>query len=127
MILYRSCKESDAPPSQQEIAAVGQLTKGMAKARVLIAPDGLQPSWKGARVRIAGGKFTVIDGPFAETKEPIAGCTIVRLKSKGDAIELAKRFLKVMGEGESEVRQMHDTPAFESGSVPERPAATVKR
>ena len=127
MILYRSAKESDAPPSQQEIAAVGQLIEGMAKAGVLIATDGLQPSSKGARVRISGGKFTVTDGPFAETKELIAGFAIVRVTSKGDAIELAKRFLKVMGEGESEVRLMHDTPAFEAGDSAKRPAATAKR
>jgi hypothetical protein len=127
MILYRADKESDAPPSEQEIAAVGQLIEDMATAGVLIATDGLQPSSKGARVRISGGKFTVTDGPFAETKELIAGFAIVRVKSKGEAIELAKRFLKVMGEGESEIRLMHDTPAVESRNAAKRPVATAKR
>ena len=64
-------------------------------------------------------KFTVTDGPFTETKELIAGYAIVQVKSKQEAIELAKRFLKVVGEGESEIRLMHDAPAFEAGSTPE--------
>lgn len=66
----------------------------------------------GARVRISEGKFVVTDGPFAETKELIAGYAIVQAKSKQEAIELAKRFLKVVGEGESEIRLMHEAPAF---------------
>jgi hypothetical protein len=102
-------------------------SEDMAKAGVLVATDGLQPSSKGARVRISGGKFTVTDGPFAETKELIAGYAIVQVNSKGEAIELAKRLLKVMGEGESEVRLMHETPAFEAGNAAKRPAATANR
>ena len=93
---------------------MGRFIEEMAKAGVLIATDGLQPSSKGARVRINGGKFTVTDGPFTETKELIAGYAIVEARSKQEAIELAKRFLKVVGEGESEVRLMHDAPAFEA-------------
>jgi hypothetical protein len=89
---------------------MGKLIEEMAKAGVLLATDGLQPSSKGARVRISGGKFTVTDGPFTEAKELIAGYAIVQVKSKEEAIEWAKRFLKVMGEGESEIRQMHDAP-----------------
>jgi hypothetical protein len=114
MVLYKPGKETDAPPSEREMADVGRLIEEMAKAGVLIATDGLQPSSKGARVRISGGKFNVTDGPFTETKELVAGYAILSVKSKAEAIELAKRFLKVMGEGESEVRQMHDTPAFAS-------------
>ncbi len=67
MMLYKPGKETDAPPSEQEMAALGQLIEEMAKAGVLLATDGLQPSSKGARVRISGGKFTVTDGPFTET------------------------------------------------------------
>ena len=93
---------------------MGRFIEEMAKSGVLIATDGLQPSSKGARVRINGGKFTVTDGPFTETKELIAGYAIVEARSKQEAIELAKRFLKVVGEGESEVRLMHDAPAFEA-------------
>jgi hypothetical protein len=118
MTLYKPGRETDAPPSEQKMAAVGQLIEEMAKAGVLIATDGLQPSSKGARVRIDGGRFTVTDGPFTETKELIAGYAIIQAKSKQEAIELAKRFLDVMGEGESEIRLMQDVPAFgpESGS-----------
>lgn len=116
MMLYKPGTESDAPPTQQEIATMGQFIQDMAQAGVLIATDGLQPSSKGARVRISGGKFTVIDGPFTETKELIAGYAIVQAKSKGEAIELAKRFLEVVGEGESEIRLMHDEPAFDAST-----------
>ena len=118
MMLYKPGKESDAPPSEQEMAAMGQLIEEMAKAGVLIATDGLQPSSTGARVRISRGKFTVTDGPFTETKELISGYAIVQAKSKQHAIELAKRFLEVVGEGESEIRLMHEAPAFGPESTP---------
>jgi hypothetical protein len=115
MMLYKPGRESDAPPTEKEMADMGQLINDMAKAGVLIATDGLQPSNKGARVRIlADGKITVTDGPFTETKELIAGYAIVNASSKAEAIELAKQFLKVVGEGESEIRAMHDQPAFEA-------------
>ena len=110
MTLYKPGKESDAPPTQEEMAKMGRLIEEMTRAGVLIATDGLQPSSKGTRVEIAGGKFTVVDGPFAETKELISGYAIVQAKSKEHAIELAKRFLEVMGEGVSEIRLMHDGP-----------------
>jgi hypothetical protein len=113
MSLYKPGRESDAPPSEREIAALGQLIEEMAKAGVLIATDGLQPSSKGARVRIDRGKFTVTDGPFAETKELIGGYAILNAKSKEEAIELTKRFLSVMGEGECEIRQMQDVPGYQ--------------
>jgi hypothetical protein len=119
MTLYKPGKESDAPPTQQEMADMGQLIEEMAKAGVLIATDGLQPSSKGARVRISGGKFTVTDGPFTETKELVAGYAIIQANSKEEAIELTKRFLRVVGEGESEIRLMHDVPAFDSASTSE--------
>ena len=114
MTLYKPGRESDAPPSQQVIAAMGKLIEDMAKAGVLITTDGLQASSKGARVRISGGNFTVTDGPFTETKELIAGYAIIQVKTKQEAIELTKRFLAVMGEGESEIRLMQDAPAFEA-------------
>lgn len=116
MMLYKPGTESDVPPTQQEIETMGRFIQDMAKAGVLIATDGLQPSSKGARVRISGDKFTVIDGPFTETKELIAGYAIVQAKSKAEAIELAKRFLEVVGEGESEIRLMHDEPAFDAST-----------
>ena len=113
MSLYKPGRESDAPPTAQEMAAIGQLITDMAQAGVLIATDGLRPSTYGARVRIEDGKFTVTDGPFAETKELIAGYAILEAESRAEAIELSKRFLQVMGGGESEIRLMHDQPAFD--------------
>jgi hypothetical protein len=110
MTLYKPGRESDTPPTQQVMADMGQLIGEMTAAGVLIATDGLQPSSKGARVRISEGKLTVVDGPFTETKELIAGYAIIEAESKEHAIELAKRFLTVMGEGESEVRLMHGEP-----------------
>ena len=118
MTLYKPGYE-DRPPTEQEMAAMEQLIEEMAKAGVLITTDGLQSSAKGARVRIANGKFTVTDGPFTETKELIAGFAIIEAKSKQEAIEWTKRFLEVVGEGESEIRLMHGAPAFESESGPQ--------
>jgi hypothetical protein len=114
MMLYKPGMETDAAPTEHEMAAMGQLIDDMARSGVLVATDGLQPSSKGVRVRISPAGFTVTDGPFAETKELIAGFAIVKTSSKQEAIELAKRFLEVVGEGESEIRLMHDVPAFAS-------------
>ncbi len=110
MTLYKPGREAVGPPGQEELANVGRLIEEMTRAGVLIATDGLQHSSKGARVRISDGKFTVVDGPFAETKELIAGYAIIEARSKEHAMELAKRFLEAMGEGESEIRLMHEGP-----------------
>ncbi|MDQ6893865.1 MAG: YciI family protein [Acidobacteriota bacterium] len=113
MMLYKPGKETDALPTEREMAAMGELIGDMARSGVLIATDGLQPSSKGMRVRIdKGGGFAITDGPFTESKELIAGFAIVQVKTKEEAIELAKRFLKAVGEGESEIRLMHDAAAF---------------
>ncbi len=112
MMLCKPGREVDAPPTEREIAEMGAFIQELASEGVLLATEGLQSSSKGTRVRISKDKFTVTDGPFAETKELVAGYAIVEVKSKADAIELAKRFLRVVGEGESEVRLMHDLPAY---------------
>ena len=131
MSLYKPGKELDAPPTQEEMANMGRLIEEMSRAGVLIATDGLQPSSKGVRVTISDGKFTVVDGPFAETKELIAGYAIIEAKSKEHAIELAKRFLEVVGEGESEIRLMHGEPGcggeatVEAGEGQQRQPAEV--
>jgi hypothetical protein len=104
--------EDSVPPTQQEMAAMGKLIEEMAKAGVLLAADGLLASSKGAQVRLSGGKITVTDGPFTETKELIAGFAILEVKSKAEAIEWTRRFLELAGDGESEIRQMHDVAAF---------------
>jgi hypothetical protein len=116
MMIYKPADtrdmEAGVPPTQDEMTNMGKFIGEMAKAGVLLAADGLQPSSKGVRVRLSGGKLTVTDGPFTETKELIAGFAIVQVKSKAEAIELAERFLKLAGDGESEIRQMHEAPAF---------------
>jgi hypothetical protein len=126
MMLYKPGKECDAPPAEHELAAVGRLIEEMAKAGVLLATDGLQSSSHGARVRITDGKLSVTDGPFAETKELIAGYAIIQVGSKEEAIEQAKRFLTIMGEGESEIRLMQDVAAYDAaGGAGAGAAATV--
>ena len=104
--------ESGAPPTKAMMEGMAAFIGELAQSGVLLMTDGLQPSSKGARVRLAGGKITVKDGPFTETKELIGGFAIVLVKTKTEAIELAKRFLAIAGEGESEIRLMPDTPAY---------------
>lgn len=104
--------EAGVPPTQYEMATMGAFIEEMGKSGVLLATDGLLPSSKGARVRQSKGKVSVTDGPFTESKELIAGFAILQVKSKAEAIELTKRFLAIAGDGESEVRQMYDDPAF---------------
>ena len=112
MMIYKPGRESTVPPTPEHIAAMGRYIDKLTKAGVLVATDGLQHSSKGARVRIADGRITVTDGPFAEAKEVIGGYAIVLATSKAEAIAHAKDFLTLVGEGESEVRQMHDATDF---------------
>ncbi len=112
MMLYKAGFESDAGPSQQEIDEMGRFISDTAASGVLVATDGLLPSSKGFRVNYDGGKMTVIDGPFTETKELISGYAIVDVKSKDQALELARRFLAVVKSGQSEIRQMYDEAAY---------------
>ena len=104
--------ESGTPPTEQEIAEMGKFIEEAAKAGVVLSGEGCAPSSKGARVRLAGGKLTVTDGPFTEAKEVIAGFAILQTKSKAEAIEWTKRFLKVAGDGVSEIRQLHEATDF---------------
>ena len=112
LCLYRpgTASERTAPPSPQEIETMGKLLGEMAKAGVLIATEGCMPSANGVKVRIDSGKFTLTDGPFPETKELIAGLCLMQCKSKEEAVEWGKRFLSVVGIGQSEIRQVYDTP-----------------
>jgi hypothetical protein len=116
MTIYRPADTKDMeaglPPTQDEMATMGAFIEEMARSGVLLATDGLLPSSKGARVRRSKGKVSVTDGPFTESKELIAGFAILQVESKAEAIELTKRFLDIAGDGESEVRQMYDEPAF---------------
>ena len=107
--------EAGRPPNPALLAAIGTLSEQMAKAGILLQSGGLLPSSKGARVRASGGKMTVTDGPFAETKELIGGFAILEAASKEEAIRLGKEFMQVhvdvLGqsyEGTLEVRPMFD-------------------
>jgi hypothetical protein len=106
MMLYKPGVDGGPAPTPQHMEEMAQLIGEMAQAGVLIATDGLQESKKGVRVRIDGGKITVTDGPFTETKELIAGFAMVNVESKAEAIRWAKKFLALVREGESEIRQM---------------------
>ena len=110
LCLYKPSKKEGTPPSPQEMAEMGKLIEEMTKAGTLLATEGCLPTAEGARVRLSGGKISVVDGPFTESKELIAGFALIQVKSKAEAIELTKRFLKVAGDGESEIRQV-----FEAG------------
>ena len=110
MALYKPGTDGGAPPTEQEMTDMGQLIEEMAKAGTLIATGGLSPSARGFRVRYDGGKMTVTDGPFAETKELVGGYAILEARSKEHALELTKHFLSVVRAGESEVRELWEAP-----------------
>jgi hypothetical protein len=128
MILVRATKESETgvPPSRELMEAMGRYNEELARAGVLLAAEGLQPSSKGARVKFSGSKRTVIDGPFAETKELIAGYWLIEVKSREEAIEWVKRCPDPMGEGEEgeiEIRQVFELSDFPEDSLPPDEAA----
>ena len=104
--------ERDTPPTEEEMAAMGQLIEREAKAGLLLSTEGCLPSALGARVRRSGDKLTVTDGPFTEAKEVVGGFAILSADSKEQAIEQAKRFLDVVGDGECELRQLYEVPAL---------------
>jgi hypothetical protein len=122
MVIVKASKDSEAGkmPSQQLLTEMGKFNEELAKAGVMLAAEGLQPSSKGARVRFSGGKRTVIDGPFAETKELIAGFWIWQVKSKEEAIEWLKRCPNPHNEdGEIEIRQVFEAEDFGAEFTPE--------
>jgi hypothetical protein len=129
MMMVRANQDSEAgvPPSRELVAAMGKFNEEMVKAGVLLACDGLQPSSKGARVRFSGdGKRTVVDGPFTETKELIAGYWLIQVRSKEEAIEWARRCPDPMGPGvesEIEVRQVDEASDFPADVLPPEEAA----
>jgi hypothetical protein len=117
MMIVKASKDSEAGimPSEELLSAMGKYNEELLKAGVLLDGAGLQASSKGARIKFSGGKRTVIDGPFAETKELIAGYWIIRVKSREEAIEWAKRVPAPHGEGqegEIEIRQFFELDDF---------------
>ena len=108
--IYKTAERS-APPSAQEMEAMGKLIAEGMKAGWLVGTEGCLPTALGARVRRDGPKMLVTDGPFAESKEVVGGFAILKAGSKREAIELAKRFLAVAGDGECELRQIYEAGA----------------
>jgi len=122
MVMVKANKDSEAGvmPSEKLLAEMGKYNEELVKAGVLLAAEGLQPSSKGARVRFSGSKRTVIDGPFTETKELIAGFWILQARSKAEVIEWVKRCPNPMeGESEIEIRQVFETEDFGAEFTPE--------
>jgi hypothetical protein len=122
MIVVKATKDSEAGvmPGEVRMAAMAEFHEKLAKAGVLLDASGLQPTSKGWRVRYAGNKRTITDGPFTESKELIAGYTIIRVNSRAEAIEWSKGFPNPAGEGVDtaiEVRQLFELEDFEPGKA----------
>jgi hypothetical protein len=122
MVIVKASPESEAGkmPSEKLLAEMGKFNEELVKAGVLLAGEGLHPSSKGVRIRFSGDKRTVIDGPFADTKELIAGFWLIQVKSKEEAIEWMKRCPNPMeGESELEIRQVFEADDFGAEFTPE--------
>ncbi|SNX59548.1 Uncharacterized conserved protein [Nitrosomonas ureae] len=125
MIIVKASQDSEAGvmPEEQLIAEMAKFHEELAAAGVLLDASGLQASSKGWRIQYSGNKRTLIDGPFTETKELIAGYTLIQVASKADALEWSKRFPNPAGEGkncEIEVRQLFELDDFEPSEAVER-------
>jgi hypothetical protein len=128
MMMIKANKDSEAGmlPSRELVAAMGDYNEEMARAGVLLAGEGLHPSSRGARIQFSGGKRTVVDGPFAETKELIAGFWLIEVPSMKEAIEWAMRVPDPMGEGKDaqiEIRQVFEESDFPPEILPPEEAA----
>jgi hypothetical protein len=123
MIIVKASKESEAGvmPEESLIAAMADYHEKLEKAGMLLDASGLHPTSKGWRIKYSGGKKTVVDGPFAETKELIAGYTLIKAKSREEALEWTKRFPNPgMEDGDIEVRQLFELEDFEPSESIER-------
>jgi hypothetical protein len=125
MLIVKATKDSEAGimPSEDLLSAMGKYNEELMKAGVLLDLAGLQPTSKGARVKFSGGKRTVIDGPFSEAKELIAGYWIIQAKSREEAIEWAKRAPSPSGEGrdaEIEIRPFFELEDFDPSEAVDR-------
>lgn len=110
LCVYKPSKPEGTPPRANEMAEMGKFIEESMKSGILLATEGCLPSAAGARIRRAGEKYTVIDGPFAEAKELIGGFALIQMDSKQEAIEYTKTFLKIAGDGEAEIRQVFEQP-----------------
>ncbi len=125
IIKANEASEAGVMPSEKNLAEMAEYNEELARAGVLLDGAGLQPSAKGARVRFSGGKRTVVDGPFSETKELIAGYWLIQVKSRDEAIEWAKRVPfdpddQYGSEGEIEIRQLFELEDFGESPAVER-------
>ena len=122
MVMVKATKDSEAGvmPSSELLAAMGKFNEELVKAGIMLAGEGLQPSSKGARVRFSGKSRTVVDGPFAETKELVAGFWIWKVKSMQEAVEWVKRCPNPMPtESEIEIRPIFEAEDFGAEFTPE--------
>jgi hypothetical protein len=130
IVMGMAKQESEAgpPPKPESFAAMQKYNEELAKAGILLAAEGLTPPSKGARVKFSGDKRSVIDGPFAETKEVVAGFSILKAESLEEAIELVKRTPNIFpnGEAEVEIRKLMDVEDFGEGFTPNPEIAKVK-
>jgi len=126
MIIVKATAESEAgvmPTDDGLLKAMASYHEEVAKAGVLLDANGLKPTAKGWRIRYHAGKRSVVDGPFAETKELLAGYTLIQVRSREEAMEWARRFPAPFGEqadGEIEVRELYELDDFEQGESVER-------
>ena len=129
MVLVKANKDSEAGklPSAKALTAMMKFNEELVKAGIMLQGEGLKDSSKGKRVHFTGSKRTVIDGPFTETKELVSGYAILQVKDMDEAVRLTKRFLEVVGEGESEIRLMHDAPAFDGSGADQFSASGANR
>lgn len=122
MVIVKATPESEAGkmPSEKLLTEMGKFNEELVKAGVMLAGEGLHPSSKGVRIQFSGDKRTVVDGPFSETKELIAGFWLIEVKSKEEAIEWIKRCPNPMeGESEIEIRQVFEAEDFGAEYTPE--------
>jgi hypothetical protein len=119
MVVVKATKESEAgaPPDARMLEAMGKFNEELVKAGIMLAGEGLQPSSKGSRVKFSGKNRTVVDGPFSETKELVAGFWLWQVKSKAEAIEWLKR--APFRDGEVEIRQVFETADFGEALSPD--------
>ena len=118
--------ERTTPPSQEEMATMTRLVEEGFRAGWLLATEGCLPTALGAKVRRSGAKINVTDGPFTEAKEVVGGFAILKADSKEEAIQLAKEFLQVAGDGECEIRQIFEANCAEQNRAKNEPEAVLK-
>jgi hypothetical protein len=123
MVIRKADKETEAGalPTEELLSAMIKYNEEMVKAGVMLSGDGLQPTSKGAKIKFSRGKPTVIDGPFAESKELIAGFSIIQVKSRDEALEWVKRWPSIDGHGEVELelRQLYEAEDFGEEFTPQ--------